>query len=348
MQHRDRGQDERARRQPPARHLGVPRELARHVHDHGPHAQRLLHDGVHVLVVVERLGEALEHAWRAQQALERPGEPGGGGLVAGGEEREQLVAQLGVGHRRAVLVPRLEQQREHVVALLLAALGPPVGDLRVDQLVHRRQRAPELRRRREPAKVSVEERDPVQHAGRLPERRDALAEQVHPLPVAHPEDGAQDHLERDRLHARPQGEGLADRPAGHLALGGLGHHLHVAADALAVEGRQQELPLAHVAVLVECEQRVVAQRVAERERVRLAGVEGRRVAGEDLLDERGLRHVDDAAEDREARREDVAVAPPALDHPAVGRRRDERGLEQRGHSRAGRQVHAEVVPLVSG
>ena len=112
------GQHERAGGQPPAGHLGVSGELAGHVHDHRPHAQRLLHDRVDVVVVVQRGGQALQHLRRAQQALERPREAGGGRLVPGGEQRHQLVAQLDVGHRRAVLVARAQQQREHVVALL--------------------------------------------------------------------------------------------------------------------------------------------------------------------------------------------------------------------------------------
>jgi len=79
----------------------------------------------------------------AHQALERPGQPGGGGLVAGREQGHQLVAELDVGHRTAVLVPRREQQRQHVLARLgLAARG----DLGVDQLVHGRQGAPEASR----------------------------------------------------------------------------------------------------------------------------------------------------------------------------------------------------------
>ena len=343
VEHRDRRQHERPRGQLPAGHLRVARELACHVHDHRPHAQRLLHHRIHVVVVVERLGEALEHARRAQQALERPRQPGGGGLVARGEQRHQLVAQLHVGHRRAVLVSRREQQRENVVALLAVVRGTPVGDLRVDQLVDGGQRLAESRRRGEPAEVALEERHPVQDARQLAERRDALAEEVHALVVAHAEDRAQDHLERDRLHARAQLDLLAERPARHLALGGLGHHLHVAAHALAVEGREQQLALAHVALLVEREQRVLAERVAERERVGLAGVEDRGVAGEDALHLGRVGHVDHAPEDREARGEDVPVAAPAPDHPAIRRGRHERGLHQARHPGAGWEAHPKVV-----
>ena len=53
----------------------------------------------------------------AHQPLERPGERGGGRLVAGDEQRHQLVAQLVVAQRRAVRVAGGQQQREDVVAL---------------------------------------------------------------------------------------------------------------------------------------------------------------------------------------------------------------------------------------
>ena len=128
-----------------------------------------------------------------------------------------------------------------------------------------------------------------------------VAQEVHALVVAHAEHRAQDHLERDRLHARAQRELAADRPAVHLARGLLRHHLGVAADALAVEGGQQQLALAHVAALVEREQRVLAERVAQGQGVRLARVEGRGVAGEHPLDLGRVGHVDHAAEDREVR-----------------------------------------------
>ena len=77
--------------------------------------------------------------------------------------------------------------------------------------------------------------------------------------------------------------GVPSRPALDLARGDLGHHLAVALHALAVEGRQQQLALADVRLLVEDEDRVLAEDRAQ-DLVALAGVEDVRVAGEDLLD----------------------------------------------------------------
>jgi hypothetical protein len=76
------------------------------------------------------------------------------------------------------------------------------------------------------------------------------------------EDPGHDHVERDRLHVRGQGKGAADRPAVDLALGGVGDHLRVLLDRLAVEGRQQQFALAHVARADRGEDRVGADDAA--------------------------------------------------------------------------------------
>ncbi len=102
--------------------------------------------------------------------------------------------------------------------------------------------------------------------------------------------------------------GIVERPARHLLAGEGDDQLAVALDSLAVEGRQQELALAHVRGVVEGEDRVRAERRLQHRRVRLAGVEDRGRAGEDLFDQVGPGDVDDAAEAGEADREEVAVA----------------------------------------
>ena len=130
--------------------------------------------------------------------------------------------------------------------------------------------------------------------------------------------------------------GRADRPARDLVRGRLRHQLDVAPHALAVERRQQQLALAHVRVLVERQQRVLAERVAEHGRVRLAGVEAARVAGEELLDELRLGDVDELSEEREAAAEDVAVALAASAQEGVDVVRDQAGLHERRQARTGR------------
>ena len=89
--------------------------------------------------------------------------------------------------------------------------------------------------------------------------------------------------------------GRAERPAVDLALGGVGDHLRVALDRLAVEGRQQQLALAHVARAERGEDRVGAD---DRPQRRLAGQRGRLLGlgGEERA------HVVGMAGDRPGRR----------------------------------------------
>ena len=85
-----------------------------------------LTDGVEVLVVAR--AHAREHVGVAREPLERPGERAGGRLVAGGQQRHELVAHLLARRRRAVLVAGGAQHGED---------GPVVG-LGVDPLVDQR------------------------------------------------------------------------------------------------------------------------------------------------------------------------------------------------------------------
>ena len=71
----------------------------------------------------------------AQQPLERPRERVGGRLVAREHECQELVAELLIGHRRAVLVARREQQRENIRAALDVARAAARGDHRIEMAV---------------------------------------------------------------------------------------------------------------------------------------------------------------------------------------------------------------------
>ena len=59
------------------------------------------------------------------------------------QQAHELVAKLLIGHLLAVLVARLQQQREDVVALGEVRLRAPAPQLRVDHRVEVVQRAPE-------------------------------------------------------------------------------------------------------------------------------------------------------------------------------------------------------------
>ena len=94
----------------------------------------------------------------AQQEVERPRQAGRRRLVPGEQQRHQLVADLGVVHRLAVLEPRLDQQRQDVLARIGAARGDLRAEHRVDLLPQRLQ----LRERVGPAEAAREQHAELQ------------------------------------------------------------------------------------------------------------------------------------------------------------------------------------------
>ena len=122
--------------------------------------------------------------------------------MAGHEQRHQLVAQLLVGHRRAVLVPGGEQHREHVVALARRRRGARRSARRS---ARRPPRAARTKRAHGPSRRARAAGTGASRAGRAPSVEDLgqpLAQRVEARARVEAEDGAQDHLERQRLEAR--------------------------------------------------------------------------------------------------------------------------------------------------
>ena len=256
-------------------------EAAQHQRDHGAETQGLLNDRVEIGVIscVHLVAEPAQHSGMPRQRLERPRERGGARLVPGHEQRHQLVAQLLVGHRAAVVVARLEEEREHVVALLEVGCVAARADLLEDQVVGRLERPPQCAPLRDAARAEQRElRHPpwVGRPGKTAPK--GVPEPLQPLRLRHSEDAPHDHLERDRLHRRPRRHRLAGRPALDLACGDLRHRLLVAAHAPAVERRQHQLALRHVGVVVEQQHRVAAEhgQAAPRSPHRRAAAAGRR------------------------------------------------------------------------
>jgi hypothetical protein len=136
--------------------------------------------------------------------------------------------------------------------------------------------------------------------------------------VADTEDRAQDHIQCDPLGMGAQRERHAHRPALHVALGDLADRVSPALDVVTVEGRQQQLAVAHVRFVVEREQRVRSNRGLENGGVGFAGVEDGRITREDLLDEFRLGDVDHQAKTWEPTLGHRAVAP--VEGPDVGER----------------------------
>ena len=156
------------------------------------------------------------------------------------------------------------------------------------------------------ASISTRRRLASMSSSRRSGTRDPLAAGV----VGDPEDGAHDHLERDRLHRRQARDASGPGPAREVALGDLGHHRAVVAHPLAVERRQQQPPVAQVLGAVEQQGRARPEDRRQGD-VALAGVEQVRVAGEHLLDGDGVRGHDQHPVGLRQEREVIAAALPA-------------------------------------
>jgi hypothetical protein len=158
---------------------------------------------------------------------------------------------------------------------------------------------------------------------------------------------AHDHLEGHRLHARPELERLPVRPAVDLALRDLAHNLAVALHALPVEGRQEQLALAHVRSLVEQQYRVVAEDRLQHH-VGLAGMEHARVAREHLPHVVGVGDHHPAALLGDAQRERVSVALAAALEEGADARHPADGLQHAWVARPGRERCHQTAALVVG
>jgi len=259
--------------------------------------------------------------------------------VAGADDRDQLVAQLFVAHRRAVVIAGAQQQREDVVSLAVVGLdlGAANRYLLVDELVERLAGADEAGPRPERPEVTTQEGEGGERADAPGEGVDQPPGAVEALRVVDAEDGLEDHRQGDPLSVASKREGLTDRPALHLAQGDLADQLAVSLHSLAVKGRQQQLALAHVGLVVERQHRVRPQRHLQHRCVRLTGVELVGAAGEDRFDQFRVGHVDDLAEVGEGESEDVAEAAPVGSEEAEGVACVAQGRDRRGRFRAGRK-----------
>ena len=266
----------------------------------------------------------------AQKQVEGPGERRRRGLVAGEQQGHQLVAQLGVAHRLAVLEAGGDEHREDVLAACEVRVGAPLGDLGGQQLVDLGHAALQRGERVGPAEAPGEQ-DP-----KLKPRRGGLGEQVgeqRPEPrdarwVADAEDGAQDHLERQRLHARVDREGLAGGPGVDLAGGELRDDPLVGAHPLAVEGREHQPPPREVLVALEQQDRARPQHGLEGGAApRGQAVLAPPVERSDRLGVRHHHHRRLEAEEGDA--EGVAVPAPARVHELDRAKQPVEGLDGR-------------------
>ncbi len=123
----------------------------------------------------------------------------------------------------------------------------------------------------------------------------------------------QDHLERDLGHLGRHRELIPDRPPRDIRAGNLDHGVNLPGHRLAVKRRQHQPAAVAVHVIVDHQDRRLAEQPSQH-RVCFAGVKDARIAGEHLLDLVRVGHVHHRARRRDVQREDVAVAPRACRH----------------------------------
>ena len=226
-----------------------------------------------------------------EDPAEGPGERRSRGLVAGDQQRPQLVVNLVFAEGSARLVACVEHHGEDVAS----SLGPvcsPVPYFPAQDLARAPRVTSEAPPWAEAPEVALHEREeeprPRRDVEPVGQRVGELAE----AGAGDAEDGADDDLERDRLHRpvdrEPPPEGV---PVDRLVRD-VEHRASVGVHALAVERGEHHLALAEVLGAVEEEERVLAEERLEHE-VRLAGVPLVRAESEDLLHDLGVGDHDD-------------------------------------------------------
>ena len=221
-----------------------------------------------------------------QRAGERPRQRRRRGLVAADQQRHQVVAQLVVVERGAVVVAGVDQERQDVgrgAALvggqraaardLVEEDGVDGADAIGDFCSGRREgvrpgaRACDAARAEEVAHARAGKHqrravEPGRHDG-VEILDDESAEQRHARPFGDAEDRAQDHAQRHLLQLLVQDARLAVAPVAEDVVGDGGHVVAVGAHALAVEGRHHQPPRLLVRRVLLEDDRVIAEEEAD-------------------------------------------------------------------------------------
>ena len=180
--------------------------------------------------------------------------------MARDEQRHELIAQLAVRKRRTVLVACLEEQREDVGPVREVRRVAAPGDLREQLPVDLGELAPEAAQPHQGVGPQEAEDEAAAEIGRPrhqpPQTR---REPVERRAFVDAEHGAQDHSQRDGVHAGERGRGHPGRPGGDLPAGRLPDEILVGAHPLAMERWQDELAATQVLVSVEQQQVLRAQ-----------------------------------------------------------------------------------------
>lgn len=275
------------------------------------------------------VGDAVGDLRMAREEPPGPGQRQRGRLVARQQQRDHLVADLPVGHRAAVLVTRLEQRRQEVVAA--RSTRPVLGHDPGDERVHPRHRAAiaEVSRHGEAVGNREGPADPpgdfldadVECIGDL---RDVGGHLCVEQDLGH-------DLEGERGHLQAYVDDGAVPPPRHATRGSLHHDVPVRRQSIMTERGLDEPPLAEPGIAL------VGQEPPAEDRLHVAPEEPvlDEVVGpgnEHLFDQRRVVDEERGA-GAQAKPYDVAVLPRApLDEPE-GVARELREVADQGSAR---------------
>ncbi len=191
----------------------------------------------------------------AGELVEEEGDGRGGGVVAGEQQRQHLVADLLVGEAHALAVLRLHQQPEDVLACLPGASA--AGDLAQDDVV---ERAPNPAQAGEGASRAAHDLEEVlalvEREAALERCRDVDPAPIRVQPEQCPHRDPHGHVPRPVVEVDP----VAGPPAAKRALGLVAHHGRRRCDPLAVKDRDHDLAGAVVVLAVGGQEPVTDQR----------------------------------------------------------------------------------------
>ena len=235
-------------------------EGSAHVEHHGADPQGLLADRIQILVGCRITGGTVlgglhgpgQDRRMPGQLLQGPGQRGGGGVVPGGQQRHQLITQLGVAHLSAVIIGGAHQHGQHVGPVSQVRVGATIGDLGVQQRVRLIEASADVPPRTALLKFRTIEgqrrpRSQAQHP------RHDLAQRGQPGRIGGADDGAQDHLQGDLRHFRADRKLDTHRPPGDVGGGDLAHHRRLAGNSLPRERRHHQAAPVAVDVTIDDE-----------------------------------------------------------------------------------------------
>jgi hypothetical protein len=227
--------------------------------------ERLAHDRIEVagrvITSADFAQQPIRHRRLVDEVLDGPGKRRRCGLVPSEQQRTYLVAEHLLGSWLADAVSRREQVRQQIGALGAMRIPPPQDYLLEYRVIEPAAPLGEGAVGRQGSQSSGERQrhkcSIVRDDGKqlLDPSSDFLAQRM----IGRPEDGPEDHVERDRLEPWPYRKRPTQRPAIDLAIGGRPDRTAASRQVIAVECGEHRPALAKVIIAVGQQDRALAE-----------------------------------------------------------------------------------------